>query len=358
MILSDLLKQIEHTIPLSWALPDDPVGLQIGNPKQEVKRVFVTLELNSKRMQKAMQKKCGLLLLHHPLLFRPLKRICENDPVQRLTREIIKHDMACYGMHTNIDLHPEGMAKLWAKKLGCVDYQCLMPKPQAGMMKIVTFAPKEHTHAIRQDLSKAGAGNIGEYSKCSFTTSGLGSFQGSDQSKPFVGKAGVFEQEPEERLEMIFPVGRKNAIVNSLHKIHPYEEPAYDIYPLESIRGLAHAVWIADFGKKLQWNEFESRIYNSIKGIPHITTVRPNPKHKIRRIAISTGSGSSFLPIIGGLDVDCYLTGEMGYHIQWEAMERGITVALVGHDYSESLFPETVVSILKPHMKEITWVMD
>lgn len=358
MKLANLLKQIEHAVPLSWALPNDPVGLQIGDPAQEIQRVFVSLELNTKRMQKAKQKKCDLLLLHHPLLFRPLKRICENDPVQRLTREIIKHNMACYGMHTNVDLHPEGMAKVWAKKLGCVDSQCLMPKPQAGRMKIVTFAPKENIPTIRLALSSAGAGNIGEYSNCSFTSNGLGSFQGSDQTNPFTGKAGKFEQEPEERLEMIFPTGRKNTVVKALYQSHPYEEPAYDFYPLEEVRGLEQAVWIADFGKKISWNEFESRIHNSIKGIPHITSVRPNPKQKIQRIAVSTGSGSSFLPIIGGLNVDCYLTGEMGYHVQWEAMERGITVALVGHDYSESMFPETVVNILKPHIKGITWIMD
>lgn len=358
MKLSELIKQIEHAMPLSWALPDDPVGLQIGDLKQEILRVFVSLELNTVRMKKSVKQKCGLLLLHHPILFHPLKRICENDPVQRLTREMIRNNMACYGMHTNLDIHPEGMAMVWAKKLGCVEYHCLMPKPQAGLLKIVTFVPEQHTHPIREALSKAGAGNIGEYSMCSFTAKGIGSFQGSSYSNPFIGLAGKLEIEPEECLEMILPAHKKNAVIKALFEAHPYEEPAYDLYPLQDVRGLEHAVWIADFGQKLSWNEFETHIHNSIKGIPYITSVRPDTKRKIQTIAISTGSGSSFLPIISGLNIDCYLTGEMGYHIQWEARERGINIALVGHDYSESMFAETVVKILKPHILGIQWIME
>ncbi len=358
MKLKEFITRIEHAVPPAWALPDDPIGLQIGDPSQDVKRVFVSLEMNSQRMKLAAKKKCDLLLLHHPLIFRPLKKICENDPVQRLVREIIRHDMACYGMHTNVDLHPEGMAKVWAQKLGCKDFYCLAPKPQAEQLKLVTFVTKEHTHLVREALSNAGAGHIGDYSMCSYTLQGMGSFQGSEHTNPFVGKAGQFEMEPEERLEMVLPKHRQRAVIQALYKVHPYEEPAYDLYPLENVRGLEQAAWIADFGKKLSWNEFEQRIHNSIKGIPHITSVRPDTKKKIKTIAISTGSGSSFLPVVAGLDVDCYLTGEMGYHVQWEAKERGLNVALVGHDYSESMFPETVVKILKPYITEVEWVLD
>ncbi len=357
MKLGELTKIIERVIPLEWALDDDPVGLQIGDADREVARVMLSLEVSTGVLKEAVRKKIGVLLVHHPLIYRPLKKLVEHNPVQRLVREIIRQDMALYAAHTNFDLHPQGMAGLWAEKLGCKSAEPLLAKPQADMLKIVTFVTPEHTDLVREALSNAGAGHIGEYDLCSYTLKGFGTFRGSEHTRPFVGEAGVFEREEEERLEMILPAKRQNAVVNALYASHPYEEPAYDLYPLQNVRDVRQALWIAEFSKKLSWSEFEKRVNQSLPQKPVFGGVRLDSKRKVKRVAISTGSGNSLVPTAVSLGVDVYLTGETGYHILWEAEESGLNVTTVGHGVSESLFPEAVHAVLEKHVSGIEWIM-
>ena len=283
-------------------------------------------------------------------------RCPRRPPVERLAAALIRRSIAFYAVHTNFDLHPQGMAGVWAGKLGCLDAHPLAPKPQADQLKIVTFLPAAHTHRVRVALSEAGAGCIGEYDLCSFTLSGTGSFRGSDRSHPFLGRAGRFEQEPEERLEMILPKHRLTEVVKALRDHHPYDEPAYDIYPLEDVRGLHQALWCARFDKKLSWSELEARVRRSLHGPAQLGGVRPDSRRKIGKIALSTGSGNSFLPLVSRLGVDAYLTGEMGYHTLWEAQERGLNVMTVGHDASEKFFPEAIIPLLESRVQEIKWI--
>jgi dinuclear metal center YbgI/SA1388 family protein len=355
MKLNEFIKIVERVIPLEWALENDPVGLQIGDGNREIQRVALAMETSAKLLQKVTAKKADLLFVHHPLLFRPLKRILENDPVQRLARELIRRDIALYAAHTNLDLHPQGMAKIWALKLGCKSAKPLLARPQADQLKIVTFIPPGHVDHVREALAKAGAGRIGEYDLCSFNLEGVGTFRGSEHTNPFLGQAGVFEQEQEIRLEMILPTKRQNAVVNALYASHPYEEPAYDLYPLQSGRDIQQAVWLAEFEKKITWQELEKRVDKSLPLSPTFVNVRPDPQRKIKTLAISTGSGSSLIPLASSLGGDAYLTGEVGYHQLWEAEERGLNVMTVGHGSSESLFPETVHALLQKHVDGIDW---
>ena len=356
MKLCELIRRIERAVPLEWALPDDPVGLQIGDPDQDVKRVAVSLEVTSKILQKAVRQKVDLLLVHHPLLFRPLKKIVETDAVQRLVRELIRRDIALYAAHTNIDLHPQGIAALWAKKLGCVNAHCVAAKPQAGRLKIVTFVPADYTDRVREALAQAGAGVIGEYDLCSFTLQGTGTFRGSGRANPFVGRAGQLEREEEDRLEMVLPIKRRQAVIHALYTVHPYEEPAYDLYPLQDARGLEQALWVVEFEKKLSWAQFETRVKKSLPIPVTLVVVRPDTRRKIQTIALSTGSGNSLISCAASMGVDAYLTGEVGYHLLWEAEELGLNVLTVGHGASESIFPEAIVPLVEKSVEGVTWV--
>ncbi len=356
MKLKELIGLIEHAVPLDWALPKDPVGLHVGDPDQEVKRVYVGLEVSSDFLKKAIRNKADMLLVHHPLIFQPLKRLVENDPVQRLIREIVKHDLALYAAHTNLDLHPEGMAKIWAQKLGCSTMHPLANKPQGRQLKITTYVPEDHLHSIRDALGKAGAGVIGEYDQCSFSVQGEGTFRGSEHSNPFIGNAGVFEKAAEIRLEMLLPERAKWSVVKALYAAHPYDEPAYELYILDEFRDLNQAVWIAQFDKKLSWDDFINRVSHSIPNSEFISEMRPDKRKRIQQIAISTGSGSSLVSLAANLGVDAYLTGEVGYHQLWEANESGLNTVVVGHGQSESFFAETIIPIVDKFTENITWI--
>ena len=358
MKLAEFVRRLEPIIPLSWALPEDPVGLQIGDPEQEVKRVIVTLEVSTRSAQKAIAEHADVLLAHHPLIYRPLWKLLADNPVQRLAGELIRNRIALYAAHTNFDLHPQGMAGVWAKRLGCIRAKPLAAKPQAGQLKLVTFVPAEYTDSVRQALAQAGAGRIGDYDLCSFTTQGIGTFRGSEKTNPFIGQAGVFEKQEEERLEMILPAHKQTAVVNALYASHPYEEPAYDLYPLQDVRGLRQALWTAEFKKKLSWSEFAQRVAQSLPAPVSLGGVRPDRRRKVQRIAISTGSANDLIATVADLEIDAYLTGEVGYHYLWEAEERRLNVMTVGHGASECWFSQAVLAMVAPAIDEITWIRD
>lgn len=356
MKIRDLVQRIEHAVPPGWALPDDPIGLHAGDPNRDVKRVLVGLEASTAFLKQAVQRGAELLLVHHPLIYRPLRRLLENDPVQRLIRELVRRDIALYAAHTNFDLHPEGMAKVWAKKLGCVSMRPLAEKPQGKQLKLVTFVPSEYTDRLRTVLGKAGAGTLGDYLFCSYTLQGEGTFQGAEQTNPFIGKSGNFERVREDRLEMILPERAKWNVIQTLYEIHPYEEPAYELYILDEFRDLRQALWIAEFDRKLSWEEWIQRIRVSLPKLETPGGVRPIRKRRVKRLALSTGSGSSFISTAASLDVDAFLTGEVGYHQLWEASELGFNVTTVGHDLSESFFAEAMIPLVKKYCSEVEWM--
>ncbi len=358
MKVKELIRRIERIVPPDWALPDDPIGLLVGDPERDVKRVLVGLEAATAFLRQAVRRKADFLLVHHPLIYHPLRRLLENDPVQRLVRELIRRDMALYAAHTNFDLHPEGMAKTWAVKLGCRSMHPLAPKPQGRRLKLVVFVPPEHTDKVREALAGAGAGNIGEYSRCSFSARGEGTFCGSEESNPFTGRSGVFERAEEDRLEMILPERAKWAVVNALYAAHPYEEPAYDLFELDEFRDLRQALWIGEFERALSWDEFLRRVSASLPRPEPLGGVRPKPRRRIRKIALATGGGASLISMAAGLDVDAYLTGEVGYHSLWEANELGLNVVTAGHGGSESLFAESIVPLLSRYINEVVWLTE
>lgn len=357
MNLKEWIQTTERYFLPSLALDQDPIGLHIGDPHQDIDTVYVALEASASLVEQVIEHKAQLLFVHHPLLFRPLKRVVESDPVQRLARTLIRNDIALYAAHTNVDLHPEGMANTWARRLRCSKATPAIPPVQPGRMKIITFVPETHTDSIRSALSKAGAGTIGDYEQCSFTTKGTGSFLGGETTNPFKGQSGTLEQIEEDRLEMVFPHGCKSRVLRALHESHPYDEVAYDLLPLEEFKDLGHAVWIAEFASPMSWEQFRATVESSLRVPPSWMQCTPHDK-PVQRIAISTGSGNSMLGTVGGLGVDAYLTGELGYHMLWEANERGLNTLVVGHDASEAFFAETVIPPLRQRMPDLTWIAE
>lgn len=357
MKLLEWIQRIEQIFPKEWALPDDPIGLHIGDPDQEIKRVMLGLEASTPLLDETIAKGAECLFVHHPLLYRPLRNLVESQPVQRLSRRLIKNDIALYAAHTNVDLHPDGMAKRWARKLGCDTFYPLAPKPQTQSLKLITFVTSDHTDALREALSQAGAGIIGEYDLCSYTLQGEGTFRGSENTDPFIGQAGTVERAKEDRLEMVLPLHRKEAVIKALWEHHPYEEPAYDLFRQEDFQTLNQAMWMGEFPNGIGWDALLQRIQSSLPKPPEFMQVRPNPPAEIKRIALSTGSGNSILSAAAQSKADVYITGEIGYHILWEAQEMGLNVITVGHGASESIFAETVLPLVQQKIPEVEFVV-
>ena len=347
--LRDLLRIFERAIPVTYALEGDPIGLHVGDPDAPITKIVTALEVTGDVIDQAKTEGAELLLVHHPLIYQPLNRLAERTVPERLAARLVREGIALYAAHTNVDLHPQGMGLDWAQRLGLINAKSAVPKPQVGCVKLVTFVPESHLLTLRAALADAGAGQIGEYDTCSFSHPGTGSFRGSDLADPFVGKKGELKFEPEHRIEMAVPKGSVSRVVSVLFQAHPYEEPAYDLVELAPFRGLHHAIWTGRFEPALSGPEFMERVAASIPGF---TGARANAfpdGSSIERVALSTGSGSTCLPAVMGMDVDVYLTGELGYHLFWEAQEVGPPCVAVGHWESEQFFSSAVARILEPY---------
>jgi dinuclear metal center YbgI/SA1388 family protein len=224
---------IEELAPPALALPGDPVGLQVGDPHAAVQKVLVALELDEAVLEEAVTKEAGLVVTHHPLLFEPLQSVDESAPQNALVAAAIRRRIAVYSAHTNLDIAPRGVNHLLAERLGLAaeGRRVLEVTGYDRLLKLVVFVPAGHEEQLQEALAAAGAGSLGRYSHCSFQVSGTGTFMPLEGSAPFIGRRGRLEQVDEKRLETILPASRRSAVVRALLDVHPYEEPAYDLYP-------------------------------------------------------------------------------------------------------------------------------
>jgi dinuclear metal center YbgI/SA1388 family protein len=339
----DALRKIapEENI-LSW----DRVGLQLGDPDAPVKRVLTALELTDQVTAEAVRSKATLLVLHHGVIFQPLAMVREDTAAGKRIVELIRGSVSVYVMHTNFDACPYSMSAEMLRRLGVKDPQPAVAKPGMKQVKIAVFCPKEHTHTVRLAMADAGAGVIGEYDLCSFTTPGTGTFRGSDETSPFVGEAGRCETAEEDRLEMICPRSKLPAVVTAMVRAHPYEEPAYDIYPLEEFFGDEHFVWTGDLAKAVSLDDLARTAAKEIaKG--NTAFVVSGRKKRVKRIAAASGGGKSLIPLVAGMGVDCYITGEVDHHAARQAEDLGLSIIAVGHYESEVMFGPIVRDLVR-----------
>lgn len=340
--IKEVISALEKLAPPALQESYDNSGLLIGDEQRKISGVLLCIDVTEKIIEEAARRKCNLIISHHPLLFSPLKIITGKNYVERCVIKAIEKGIAVYAIHTNLDNILNGVNKKIADKLGLVNTKILKPMP--GMLKkLVTFCPLKHSEKVRQTLFDAGAGRIGNYDECSFNTQGTGTFRGSENTNPFVGKKGVQHREQEERMEMIFESFRQNEIINALLKAHPYEEVAYDIYPLDNIHQNIGAGMIGDLKKPVSENSFLKLIKKNMKaGIIRHTKLKGK---NVQRVAVCGGSGSFLLKdaINGGADV--FVTADFKYHQFFDA-EGKIVIADIGHYESEQFTTEILRDFL------------
>lgn len=350
-ILTALQALAPHHLAESW----DPVGLHLGDPKARIDRALLCIDLTEAVLEEAITHKARLIVAYHPPIFQPLARLTTADTKQRIILRAARHGIAIYSPHTALDAAEGGVNDWLASGLGAGEVRTIKPSDSTSErgdrgdrgnrgFKLVTFVPTEALDKVRSAVCKAGAGVIGAYEGCSFSGPGEGTFQGGETTSPAVGKAGRFERIPELRLELPVPADRLADVVTALRKAHPYEEPAFDIYPLQSPPGGETRTGqgrVLTLDKPVSLTTLVNRTKGHL-GVKVLEVASPGAaggSQRIQRIGLCAGAGGSLLaeahPGGAGGPIDAFLTGEMRHHDVLDALGRGVSVVLAGHTQTE-----------------------
>ncbi len=339
----DICSILEEWAPIKLAYPDDSVGLVLGSRDWDITRVMICLTITDDVVKEAIQKKVKLIISHHPLIYQPLRKIVHDTPYQKRINQLLINEIACYTCHTNLDVAEKGLNYILAQKLGLSNITGLLPVEHAKLCKLVTFVPKNHLKKVRDAVCICGAGIIGEYAYCSFNTSGTGTFLPSDKANPFIGEAGKINEEKEERFEVIVPMEILDNVVEALLESHPYEEVAYDIYPLHNKRHKISLGVKGTLDNNISLDDLSQLVKNKLN-LPYIRVVGI-PTQKIKNLAIIGGSGGGEIKNIPG-NVDALITGDVKYHQALEAVDRGLAIIDAGHFGTEYPIVEGIVNYI------------
>jgi len=346
-----IIKYLEDWAPKEIAWGKDNVGLQIGTTEREVKNIMLSLDLDEKVLNEALKKHCNFLITHHPLLFKPLKKIDTfGDKISGLVDKLIKNDITLYSAHTNLDYTKDGVSFQLAKILKLHNIKFLNNLTD-NQVKLIVFIPEENLQKVEEAVYQAGGGIIGEYSNCSFQTSGTGTFKGYGTSKPFIGKRGKIESVKEIKLEVIVYSWKMPEVIRAMKSVHPYEEPAYDIYPLKNSNINYGSGAVGTLEYPMTKNEFLSHVAKQLK----IRSFRySNGKNgRIRTVAVCGGSCSDHLEKAINLGADAFITADVKYH-SFQDAENRILFIDAGHYETEIPVMDFVQKKLKSFLPKET----
>lgn len=343
MKINAIIQVLEQLAPPVLQESYDNAGLITGAASWDCTGVVCTLDATEAVILEAKQKGCNLVVAHHPIVFSGIKKLNGKNYVEKAVIAAIKNDIAVYAIHTNLDHVKWGVNQKIADKLGLINRKILSPKP-GQLMKLHTFIPIAHTEAVREALFAAGAGDIGNYSHCSFNMEGKGSFRAGEGTHPHVGEIGTTHFEAETRLEVIFPVWKQQAILAALFEAHPYEEVAYDLVSLGND--------YQDIGSGLTGElpdaMDETLFLQMLKTGFGLKVIRHTPflGKKIKKVALCGGSGSFLTGKALAAGADIYISADFKYHEFFDANDR-MLIADIGHWESEQYTTDLLIDVLQ-----------
>lgn len=342
MTIKDITNCIEEFAPLNYAEGFDNVGLLIGNYATKVSGVLVTLDTLENVVDEAIDKNCNLIISFHPIIFSGLKKINGDNYVERVVLKAIKNDIAIYAMHTALDNSFKGVNAKICDVLGLTNRKILIPQKNT-IKKLTTYSPQKNADEIRTALFKVGAGNIGNYDYCSYNTEGYGTYRGNENSNPVIGEKGKFQTEKETFISVIFEKHLEKNILKTLFEVHPYEEVAYDIVPLDNVNQEIGMGMIGELNEEKTETEFLNFLKETMnaKGIRH-SVLLDKP---IKKVAVLGGSGSFAINNAIAVKADIYVTADIKYHEFYKA-ENKLIIADIGHYESEQFTKNLLVEIL------------
>ncbi len=343
-IVGDIVSRLDALYPPSLAEDWDNVGLLVGSPRGEARGVATALEATAGTIAETARLGANLLVVHHPLLFKPLRAIRFDHPVGALVAEAVRRDVAIFAIHTNADWAEGGLNDRLAAALGLDDVRPLEPTPRTTQYKLVTFTPRDRAHDVAMAMFGAGAGVIGNYSCCSFQLDGTGTFFPEAGASPFSGAVGELAREDETRLEVLVDEARLRAVVDAMIAAHPYEEVAYDVYPLRTNPRRDGVARVGTFPEAVVGRDLAT----TLRRVTAATrVVGAGPLDRVaRRAVICTGAGASLIEKSARLGDAVLVTGDLKFHDARHAEDLGVPVLDIGHFASEIGFARMVESAL------------
>lgn len=348
-----IIRTLNKWAPSSLAYDWDPIGLQVGSTEDQTANVLVTLDVFEEVVDEAIEHDANLIIAHHPLLFKSLQSIDVTTPKGKIVRKLLQHDITVYAMHTNLDIADGGVNDMLSNKLQLHKIRPLVPFKDEKLYKLIVFVPTTHIEDVRDALSEAGAGHIGNYSHCTFQTKGQGTFKPLEGTNPYIGEQGTLEFVDEYRLETIVPENVLTNVLQAMNDSHPYEEVAYDLYPLAQ-KGKRYGLGrVGELQHEVSLRQFIKTIKElfQLQGLRVIGQLDDS----IKRVAIVGGSGEKFIEKAKKSRVDVYITGDLTFHQAQEAKQMGLNVIDAGH-YIEHVMIEGVAKFLREQFPHITAV--
>lgn len=353
MLIKDLINHLEDIAPLKYAEDFDNVGLLIGDKNTTVTNVLVTLDTLEDVVDEAIAKNCNFILSFHPIIFKGLKSLTGKNYVERTVLKAIQNNIAIYAIHTALDNDKNGVNAMICNQLDLYNQRILIPQKQT-IKKLTTYAPITEVETIKNALFKVGAGQIGNYSNCSFTTNGMGSFNPNQDANPTTGKIGENHIESETQINITFHKHLEAAVLKTLFETHSYEEIAFEVTTLENTNQNIGMGMVAELKKPMTETEF----LNYLKEKMDVSMIRHSKltNKTIKKVAVLGGSGSFAINAAKAAGADVFVTSDLKYHDFFQA-ENNILLADIGHYESEQYTKSGLVAILTKKIPNFAFIL-
>jgi len=350
MKLSQLTNYLETIAPLAYQEDYDNAGLIVGTPDQEIRQVLISLDCTEAVVDEAIATNSQVIVSHHPIVFKGLKKFNSKTYVERVVEKAIRNNIAIYAIHTNLDNILPGVNARICAMLEVENCRILAPKHNL-LKKVVTYVPLGHAEQVRNALFHAGAGNIGNYSECSFNTEGTGTFKGDEDTNPYVGEPGKRHLEAEIRIETVYPVNLESKILMALILAHPYEEVAYDLYPVTHQYQEVGAGMIGELEQPMDAAEFLFHLKEKMQAqvIKHTAFTG----RQIKKVAVCGGAGGFLLKQAIAAGADIFITADYKYHEFFDA-EGKIIIADIGHFESEQFTQQLLYEMIQNKFADLS----
>jgi dinuclear metal center YbgI/SA1388 family protein len=349
MTINNLTQFLETIAPSQYQEAYDNAGLIVGNSNETIKGVLVCLDSTEDIIEEAVQRGCNVVVAHHPIVFKGLKKLNGKNYVERTIIKAIQYNVAIYAIHTNLDnMFRQGVNTKICERLGLTNLKILAPKRQI-LMKLTFFVPQDNTQTVLDALYNVGAGQIGNYQNCSFRTEGVGTFKPMGEANPHIGRLGKDETVIEHRVEVIFPSFLEKKMLSTLKQTHPYEEIAYYLHILENENQEVGSGMVGDLSEAMDEPDFLHFLKHTMQaGVVRYT--RPLSK-KVKKVAVCGGAGGFLLNNAIGVGADVFVTADYKYHEFFDADSK-IMIADIGHYESEQFTIELLSDIIKNKFKD------
>lgn len=348
-----VMNALDQIAPRQLAESWDTVGLMVGSPAQPVEKIFVCLDISEETLSMAQAAGCDMMVSHHPLFFKPIKNIRTDLPQGRLLQKIIQAQMSVFSAHTNLDIAAGGVNDVLAERIGLIHIEPFVVTGEEALLKLVAFVPKTAAEAVKEALGRAGAGKIGNYSNCMFSLDGEGQFLPMAGSQPFLGSEGKLETTAECRIETVFPAAQQKKIIRALLNVHPYEEPAYDLYPLKNTGTVFSLGRMGELSEPMPLKDFAKKVQQSLPtGVLRYVSAG---ERLVKKVALCSGSGAEFISKAAFMGADVYLTGDVRYHEAQKARECGMHLIDAGHFGTEMPVVEVLAQYLRQESQRGGW---